>query len=347
MTPEWKIGNVTLQNRVVAAPLAGVSNPAFRAVLKEFGPGLMYSEMTSDKALIYKNRKTMKMIEVREAERPVSLQLFGSVPEEMGQAAEIVTANSRCDIIDINMGCPMTKVVRQGSGSMLMQHPELAADIVRAVKDHTNLPVTVKIRAGWDKQSINAPEMAVMLENAGADAIAVHGRTRSQIYEGFSDWGVIKAVRDQVTVPVIGNGDLKTPEDAKQRMEETGVDAIMIGRGMLGNPWLIRQTAEYLETGAYDTEVSLEERFTVCRKQARALMEDYGELQGMKMMRSHACWYVQGMSHANQVKARMCRITKYDALDEILTKYQTALETGDFSWFRMPDRIRKQEESML
>ena len=334
MTPEWKIGNVELKNRVVAAPLAGVSNPAFRIALKKYNPGLMYTEMTSDKALIYKNRKTWKMMEVKEEERPVSLQLFGSVPEEMGQAAKIVTENSKCDIIDINMGCPMTKVIRQGSGSALMTEVDKATDIVRAVKANTCLPVTVKIRTGWDKQSVNAVEMALAMEKSGADAIAVHGRTRSQLYEGFADWEIIRDVKNAVQIPVIGNGDIKTPEDAKEKMEKYGVDAVMIGRGMLGNPWLIRNTVQYLETGTYDSGISLEERFDACMDQAKALVEDYGELQGMKMMRSHACWYVQGMSHANQVKAKICRITKYSVLEEILKNYRESLETGDFSWLR-------------
>jgi nifR3 family TIM-barrel protein len=334
MTPEWKIGNVELKNRVVAAPLAGVSNPAFRIALKKYHPGLMYTEMTSDKALIYKNRKTWKMMEVKEEERPVSLQLFGSVPEEMGQAAKIVTENSKCDIIDINMGCPMTKVIRQGSGSALMTEVDKATDIVRAVKANTCMPVTVKIRTGWDKQSVNAVEMALAMEKAGADAIAVHGRTRSQLYEGFADWEIIRDVKNAVQIPVIGNGDIKTPEDAKEKMEKYGVDAVMIGRGMLGNPWLIRNTVQYLETGTYDSEISLEERFNACMDQAKALVEDYGELQGMKMMRSHACWYVQGMSDANQVKAKICRITKYSVLEEILKNYSESLETGDFSWLR-------------
>ena len=338
---EWMIGSVRIADRVAAAPLAGISNPAFRRILKKYGPGLIYTEMTSDKALIYKNRKTLKMLRVEEEERPVSLQIFGSDPQEMGQAAQIVTEQSKADIIDINMGCPMTKVVRQGAGCALMKDPRKVYDIVRSVRDHTDKPVTVKIRAGWDAGHRNAVEVAKMAEKAGASAIAVHGRTRAMFYDGQADWEIIRRVKQEVSVPVIGNGDITTPEQAKQRMEESGVDAVMIGRGMLGNPWLISRTVSvsFLESGTMPDSPDVHERFLAEKEQARALVEDYGEKTGMKMMRSHACWYVSGLSHASQMKAKVSRVSSYRELESLLDRYEQSLADGDYGWLRESNQV--------
>ncbi len=327
-----KIGNIELENQVITAPLAGVSNPAFRKVIKSFNPGLICTEMTSDKALLYHNKKTLKMLEVSEDQQPVSLQLFGNDPGEMAKAAKLVCEHSTAKVLDLNMGCPVPKIVRQGSGCALMKDPEKAGEIVKAVKEVIDRPLTVKIRSGWDQESINAVEVAKALENAGADAITVHPRTRTQYYQGHSDWELIKEVKQAVKIPVIGNGDILTPYDAEKMLKDTGCDGVMIGRGMLGNPWLIAHTVHYLDTGEDLPGESVDERFRVARLQAQALEKEYGEVIGMKMMRSHACWYVHNLSHGNQIKYRLSRIKTYEELDRLLTNYQRSLLSGDFTW---------------
>ena len=237
----WKIGNVSIRNRIAAAPLAGISNPVYREMMHNYGAGLVVSEMISDKALHYQNKRTFDMCRTVPGEHPVSLQLFGSDPDTMGEAAAYLTEHTDCDIIDINMGCPVTKVIKAHAGSWLMQDPELAAEIVRAVVSHTDRPVTVKIRADWDKDHINCGDFARKMEEAGASAIAIHGRTKSQLYEGRSDNRYIRTVKESVSVPVIGNGDIRTAEDAERMLAETGCDAIMIGRGLLGRPFFLKE----------------------------------------------------------------------------------------------------------
>ena len=272
------------------------------------------------------------MLEVSEDQQPVSLQLFGNDPIEMGKAAKIVCEHSSAMIIDLNMGCPVPKVVRQGSGCALMKDPQKAGQIVKAVKEVIDRPLTVKIRSGWDQESINAVEVAKALEDAGADAITVHARTRTQYYQGHSDWDLIKKVKMAVQIPVIGNGDILTPYDAEKMLKDTGCDGVMIGRGMLGNPWLIAHTVHYLATGEDLPGESVQERFRVARLQAQALVKEYGEVIGIKMMRSHACWYVHNLSHGNQIKYRLSRIKTYEELDSLLTNYQRSLLSGDFTW---------------
>ena len=269
-----KIGDVEIENRVIMAPLAGITNVAFRKIIKEFGAGLVVSEMVSDKALCYGNQKTIEMLKVDDNEHPMSIQVFGGDVESMVTAAKFVDENSNCDIIDINMGCPVNKVIKAHAGSYLLQFPDLVYEIVKNVVDAVSKPVTVKIRIGYDFDSINCIEIAKLIEKAGASAIAVHGRTRSQMYEGHADWSYIKKVKQAVSIPVIGNGDVKTAQDAKRMLEETGCDAVMVGRAALGNPWVIKQMVEYVENDILLDDPTADERIDQCLKHAQRLILD-------------------------------------------------------------------------
>ena len=317
----WHIGKVELSNRIVAAPLAGISNPVYRQIAHDYGAGLTVSEMISDKALHYQNVKTFDMCRTFPGEHPVSLQLFGSDPITMGEAAKYLTENTDCDIIDINMGCPVTKVLKAHSGSWLLNHPDLAYDIVRAVKDNTDRPVTVKIRAGWDKEHIVCDTFARKMEEAGADAIAVHGRTRSQLYTGESDNSYIKMVKDAVKIPVIGNGDIRTVADVHRMYEETGCDAVMIGRGLMGRPFFISEILAD-ESGLPYVEPTYEERIDLCYDYAKKLCEYEEEYTGIHMMRSMAGWYLSGMPYAAQCKARLTTVENLQEMLDILTDYR-------------------------
>lgn len=321
----WHIGSVEIRNRIVAAPLAGISNPVYRELNHEWGAGLVVSEMISDKALHYHNAKTFDMCRTSEKEHPVSLQLFGSDPVTMGEAARYLTENTDCDIIDINMGCPVPKVLKSHAGSWLLNHPDLAADLVRAVKDNTDRPVTVKIRAGWDRQHIVCADFAKKMEEAGADAIAVHGRTRSQLYQGNSDNTYIRMVKEAVKIPVIGNGDLKTVEDVQRMYRETGCDAVMIGRGLLGRPYFIREILAAEEGRTY-AEPSYEERLDLCYQYAKNLCAYEEEHIGIHMMRSMSGWYLSGMPFAAQYKAKLTMVASLPELKAILDDYRRLLQ---------------------
>ncbi|MBQ9153431.1 MAG: tRNA dihydrouridine synthase DusB [Solobacterium sp.] len=320
----WKIGSVSIENRIVAAPLAGISNPVYRSMCRQYGAGLVVSEMISDKALHYENKKTKEMCATVSDEHPVSLQLFGSDPETMGEASRYLSEHTDCDIIDINMGCPVTKVIKAHAGSWLMMHPETAADVVRAVKENTDRPVTVKIRAGWDSRNINCAEFAALMEESGADAIAVHGRTKAQMYEGSSNNGYIRMVKEAVKVPVIGNGDIKTADDAKRMMEETGCDAVMIGRGLLGRPFFLKELNAALEHREY-TEPDAEEKMRLAMDYAERLCAYEGEHVGMRMMRSMAPWYIAGMPMSKQIKNRLAYVSTLDDMRVILDDYRKIL----------------------
>lgn len=319
----WKIGNVEIKNQVVLAPMAGICNSAFRRIIKEEGAGLIYAEMVSDKALVYESKKTEDMLYMTEYERPISQQIFGSDKTSFVEAAKIVYEKMKPDIIDINMGCPVPKVaVGAQAGAALLKNPEKIYEIVSEVVKSVSVPVTVKIRSGWDKDHINAVEVAKVCESAGASAICVHGRTRSQRYEGLSDWNIIKEVKDNVNIPVIGNGDIKTVYDAKRMLEETGCDAIMIGRACLGNPWLIKDTVNYLENNILPKEVTKEERIDMCIKHLNYLLEVKNEKTSVLEMRSHIAWYLKGLEGSNEIKRKIFVSTTKEEIINILNEFK-------------------------
>lgn len=298
-----EIGGIQLANRVILAPMAGVTDLPFRLLAKEMGCGLVYTEMVSDKGLIYNNETTHSMLQIDNRERPVAIQIFGSEPESMVKAAKIVE-QAGADIIDINMGCPTPKIVKNGEGSALMKKPDLAYAIIASVVEAVSVPVTVKIRKGWDESSINAVEIARLAERAGARAVSVHGRTREQFYTGQADWTIIKAVKESVSIPVNGNGDIRSPYDAARILTETGCDGIMIGRGAQGNPWIFRQVAHYLATGEILPGPTKEERFAMLLRHLEMLVDFKGEHIGIREMRSHAAWYTKGLPHSAELRMR-------------------------------------------
>ena len=321
----FQIGNVTIENPVIAAPMAGVTDKAYRRILKEYGAGLLYSEMISAKGMMHSNKRTFDMIDASEEERPFVLQLFGSETEDMVKATRMLSDYKNIDIVDINMGCPVKKVVKTGAGSRLMMHPDQAAKIVTAMKKTTDRPVTVKIRTGWDHDHINAVSFAKKMEESGADAIAIHGRTRSQMYGGVADWDIIRRVKETVTVPVIGNGDVFSPEDFIAMLEQTGADGVMIGRGLLGRPWLIRQCMDQLERQTHDS-VSLDERKTIIKKHMRWLVEDKGEKIATLEMRTHGAWYLKGLPNASKARRSVSRVRSLDGFMRIIDEYFSSFE---------------------
>lgn len=322
----FKIGNVEIKNRIVLAPMAGICNSAFRKIIKEMGVGLMYAEMVSDKALVYNSKKTENMLYMEECERPIAQQIFGSDKDTFVVAAKKVYEGMKPDIIDINMGCPVPKVaLRAQAGSALLKNPEKIKEIVEAVVTAVPIPVTVKIRSGWDSNSINAVSVAKICEEAGASAITVHGRTRSQGYSGVVDYNIIKEVKEAINIPVIGNGDIVDIESAK-RMFETGVDAIMIGRGCLGNPWLIRDLVNYFEKGIEPQEVSYKEKIEMCFHHLDYLMKLKCEKVAVLEMRSHIAWYIKGLPGSVEIKNACFKAITASELREILENYLKKLD---------------------
>ena len=316
---KWNIGNVEIKNNVVLAPMAGISNSAYRTIIKEMGAGLIYAEMVSDKAISYESKKTIDMLYMTDMERPIAQQIFGSDKESFVKAAKYIEKTMKPDIIDINMGCPVPKVaIKNQAGSALLKNPEKVYEIVSNVVKSVNVPVTVKIRSGWDSNSINAVEIAKMIERAGASAITVHPRTRAQGYTGKADWNIIKEVKENVTIPVIGNGDIKSCYDAKRMLEETKCDAVMIGRGVLGNPWLIKECIEYLNTGKEPIKVSLKEKMEMVKRHYKLLEETKGEKLALLEMRTHAAWYLKGLEKSTKLKEAIFKTkTKEEFLKQI------------------------------
>ncbi len=325
----WCIGNIKIKNQVVLAPMAGISNSAYRTIIKEMGAGLIYAEMVSDKAITYGSKKTVDMLYMTEMERPIVQQIFGSDKESFVTAAKYIYETMNPDIIDINMGCPVPKVaLRAQAGSALLKNPAKVREIVEAVVDAVPIPVTVKIRSGWDELHINATRIAKVCEEAGAQAIAVHGRTRAQGYSGQVNLDIIKEVKEHVSIPVIGNGDIKSYQDAVNMLEYTGCDAIMIGRGVLGNPWLIKEVVDYLEDGTLPKQISVEEKFDMLKRHFTLLLKTKGEKLALLEIRSHAAWYLKGISGAAPLKQQLCKVTSkkefYDALDDFLRRGKDA-----------------------
>lgn len=302
--------------------MAGISNSAFRRIAKDMGCGLLSTEMVSDKALMYNNWKTKEMLYMTEAERPISQQIFGAEAESFMIAAKYIEENMKPDIIDINMGCPVTKVaVKAKAGSALLKHPDKVKDIVSAVVDTVDLPVTVKIRSGWDNRHINACEIAKIIEECGASAITVHPRTREDRYGVKSNWSLIKKIKDKLSIPVIGNGDIFTCYDAKRMIDETGCDAIMIGRGVLGNPWLIKQCVEYLDDGIEPEKIGLEEKIEMIKRHAELLSEIRPEKVAMHKMRTHAAYYLKGQYRSVEIKPKLFKMNTKEELFSLLDEY--------------------------
>lgn len=319
---KWKIGNVKIDNQVVLAPMAGITDSAFRRIAKEMGCGLLSTEMVSDKALMYDNWKTKEMLYMTEYERPISQQIFGAGVESFKIASAYIEENMKPDIIDINMGCPVTKVaVKAKAGSALLKDPQKVSDIVSAVVDTVDLPVTVKIRSGWDNRCINALEIAKIIEDCGASAITIHPRTREDRYGVKAKWSIIKEIKDNVSIPVIGNGDIFTCYDAKRMLNETGCDAIMIGRGVLGNPWLIKQCIEYLDNGTEPEKVSLVEKIEMLKKHTEYLSEIRPEKVAVHKMRTHAAYYLKGQYRSVEIKPKLFKMNSKEELFALLDEY--------------------------
>ena len=319
---KWKIGNVEIKNMVVLAPMAGISNTAYRQIIKEMGAGLIFAEMVSDKALVYGSEKTFDLLKMSDMERPIAQQIFGSDVDSFVKAAKLVEDKMHPDIIDINMGCPVPKVaIKSQAGSALLKNPDKIKEIVSAVVKAVSVPVTVKIRSGWDANSVNAVEVAKVIEEAGASAITVHGRTRAQGYSGNADWNIIKQVKEMVSIPVIGNGDVTSAEKAKEMLDFTGCDAVMIGRGVLGNPWLINECVSYLESGIIPPKPSAREKIEMLKRHYQLLVDSTSEKQAILEIRTHALWYIKGMPKSAYIKNEICKTKNSEDLFKILNDY--------------------------
>ena len=320
------IGNVEVKGKIVLAPMAGICNSAFRKIIKEMGCALVYAEMVSDKAIFYRNEKTRDMLFMEQIERPIAQQIFGSDKESFVEAAKYIEKVMNPDIIDINMGCPVPKVaLKSQAGAALLKNPEKIYEIVSSVVAAVKCPVTVKIRSGWDQNSINAVEVAKICEKAGARAITVHPRTRSQGYSGQADWSIIKMVKENVHIPVIGNGDITDIYKAKAMLEETGCDLIMIGRGVLGNPWLIREINAYLEDGTILPKPTNEEKIDMCLKHLNYLSQIKPEKLACLEIRNHIAWYLKGIKNANNLKTKVYQMTKLCDIIDLIKQFKEEL----------------------
>ena len=312
-----KFGTVETANNVFLAPMAGITDLPFRIICKEFGCGMMTTEMVSAKGLLYENGKTNQLLSVDEMEHPIGAQLFGSDPKILSEMAKQV-GQSPVDFIDINMGCPAPKITKNGEGSALLKNPQLIGEIVHAVSSVLTKPLTIKIRKGFDEDNINAVEVAKIIEQAGASALALHGRTREQFYSGVADWDIIKEVKQNISIPLIGNGDIRGPEDAKRMIDHTGCDAVLIARGAQGNPWIFKRTVHYLETGELLPEPTFEERAEVILRHAKMLVEYKGEFVGIREMRTHLTSYVKGLHGATDLRRSLTSVETYDDVKRML-----------------------------
>ncbi|MFC0234428.1 tRNA dihydrouridine synthase DusB [Vagococcus entomophilus] len=322
----WKIGNVKIPNRVVVAPMAGISNAAFRVTVKEFGAGLVVCEMVSDKGIHFRNQKTLDMLHIEETEHPLSLQIFGGNKETLVEAAQFVEANTDVDIIDINMGCPVNKIIKAEAGAKWLLDPNKVYEMVEAVASAVKIPVTVKMRIGWDSEHVFAIENALAAEKAGAAAIAMHGRTRVQMYEGKANWEVLAKVKSKLSIPFMGNGDVKTPQDAKRMLDEVGCDGVMIGRAALGNPWMIYQTKHYLETGELVPEPSPRAKIATAKLHLQRLVDLKGEDIAVREFRQHAAYYLKGIPRAAKTKIAVNQTLKQEEMTEVLDEFVDKIE---------------------
>lgn len=319
-----EIGEVKLDNPVILAPMAGVTDLPFRRIVKDFGCGLVCTEMVSAKGLVYNSPRTEELLTISDQERPVSLQIFGTEPHIMAEAVERIEEYSP-DIIDVNLGCPTPKIVKGGAGSALMQEPDLVGRIVDALVGVTEIPITVKMRKGWDEDHVNAVEIAQIAEESGAQAVAVHGRTREQFYKGEADWGIIKKVKKAVEVPLIGNGDIFSPQDAEEMIKTTDCDGVMIARGAQGNPWIFKRTLHYLNTGELLPPPTPQERIEMVVRHLEDLVEYKGEYVAVREMRRHTVQYIKGLYNCTEVKQKVNQAETEEELKEILHNYKREL----------------------